>query len=262
MKKNIRLIILFAIFHYSTNAYSQTEEVFYYPKLPLVEFDVAKANLERALKEMYYPNIEKNYWYKPESAAVFDDKFVLTFKSPMNPVIFYLHDLKNYRIEVIKIPKGNKRFDFELRLGKLIITVYKEKEHDWELVDYLYFFQQANIIPFSDQLVLFEPIAAKYRGLQVKPTISEEQRKYIVQANLFNQQRNYVKAIELYNKAIELDPIAYPAGYSNLALILAQVNDFVAAIYNMKKYLLLEPEAPDSRSAQDKIYEWEAQITQ
>jgi len=26
----------------------------------------------------------------------------------------------------------------------------------------------------------------------------------------------------------------------------------------MKKYLLLEPEATDARSAQDKIYEWEA----
>jgi len=27
----------------------------------------------------------------------------------------------------------------------------------------------------------------------------------------------------------------------------------------MKKYLMLEPEASDARSAQDKIYEWKAQ---
>ena len=28
----------------------------------------------------------------------------------------------------------------------------------------------------------------------------------------------------------------------------------------MKKYLMLEPEATDARSAQDKIYEWKALI--
>ena len=28
----------------------------------------------------------------------------------------------------------------------------------------------------------------------------------------------------------------------------------------MKKYLLLEPDASDARSAQDKIYEWKAQL--
>jgi tetratricopeptide (TPR) repeat protein len=108
--------------------------------------------------------------------------------------------------------------------------------------------------------ILFEQKAAEYRASKVKPVVSEEQRKFIVQANAFNQQKNYAKAIELYFKAIEVDPTAYPAGYSNLALLMSQTNNFSAAIINMKKYLLLEPEATDSRTAQDKIYEWEAMI--
>jgi tetratricopeptide (TPR) repeat protein len=112
----------------------------------------------------------------------------------------------------------------------------------------------------ESQRLLWEKKVAEYRKLQVKPTVSEEQRKFIVQANLFNQQKNFVKAIELYSNAIELDQTAYPAAYSNLALLLAQINNFSAAIANMKKYLLLEPEATDARSAQDKIYEWEAMI--
>jgi hypothetical protein len=58
-----------------------------------------------------------------------------------------------------------------------------------------------------------------------------------------------------------VDQVAYPAGYSNLALLSAQINNFGGAINFMKKYLLLEPEATDARSAQDKIYEWEAQIS-
>jgi len=253
------MIVLFALI-LATTTMAQTEEVFYYPKLPKVELIVAKTNLERALKEMYYPNNEKNYWYKPESATVFDDRFVLTFKSPMNPVVFYFYDLKNYRIEVIKISKENNHFDFELRLGELIISVYKEKEHDWDLIDYLYYFQQVTIKPYSDQLVLFEPIAAHYRELELKPAMSEEQRKYIVQANLLSQQKLYGKAIDLYNKALEMDPTAYPPAWSNLALLSSQISDYHAAIYYMKKYLMLEPEAPDARSGQDKIYEWEFQL--
>jgi len=127
-----------------------------------------------------------------------------------------------------------------------------------KLADYLFYFQhQANIKRYDAQLNQFKPIAAKYRELKVKPPVSEEQRKYIVQANSLNQQKMYEKAIELYNQAIELDQTAYPAGYSNLALLSAQINRFDAAIYYMKVYLLLEPEATDARSGQDKIYEWE-----
>jgi len=43
-------------------------------------------------------------------------------------------------------------------------------------------------------------------------------------------------------------------------LLNAQVHNFDAAVYYMKKYLMLVPEASDARSSQDKIYEWEAQI--
>ena len=61
---------------------------------------------------------------------------------------------------------------------------------------------------------------------------------------------------------IDLGQTAYPAAYYNLALLLAQTQRFSKAIYNMKKYLMLEPEVEDARSAQDKIYLWEAQLTQ
>ena len=106
-------------------------------------------------------------------------------------------------------------------------------------------------------LVKFEPIAAEYAALKVKPPVAEEQRKYIVQANLLNQQKQYQQAIELYVKAIQLDPTAFPAGYYNIALLDAQLGYYDNAIFEMKKYLMLLPDAPDARSAQDKIYEWE-----
>ena len=106
----------------------------------------------------------------------------------------------------------------------------------------------------------FEAMAKEYREQAIKPAISEEQRKYIVQANLLTKQKNYMGAIELYRKAIAENPVAYPEAYSNMALLFAQDGYYQHAINQMKKYLMLVPDAKDARSAQDKIYEWELQM--
>ena len=95
-----------------------------------------------------------------------------------------------------------------------------------KLADDLFFIQYyLNEKRYSSQLILFEPIAAQYRSLKAKPTVSEEQREKIVQANSYNQQKIYNKAIELYITAMELDQTAYPAAYSNLALLSARYID-------------------------------------
>jgi tetratricopeptide (TPR) repeat protein len=133
-----------------------------------------------------------------------------------------------------------------------------------ELADYLFYFEQYyihNSKQRCDSLItLFQPIAGKYRELEVKPIVSEEQRKYIVQANSFNEQKAYNIAIDLYMKATEIDQTSYPAAYYNLALLSINVNQFYGAIFYMKKYLMLVPDAEDARAAQDKIYEWETII--
>jgi tetratricopeptide (TPR) repeat protein len=111
----------------------------------------------------------------------------------------------------------------------------------------------------ESQLIVFEQKALEYRNLKIKPPVSEEQRKYIVQANSMTQLKKYDEAIKLYNKVIEADQ-TNPIVYYNQALLFAQVKRFDTAIDRMKKYLILSPEASDARSAQDKIYEWEILI--
>jgi tetratricopeptide (TPR) repeat protein len=129
--------------------------------------------------------------------------------------------------------------------------------------DDLYFMQRAQKKIHDEQREqrsVFEAKAAQYRALKVKPPVSEQQRRYIVQANALTQQRNYAGAMDRYNKAIEIDPTSYPAAYFNMALLYAQELRFRKAIEYMKKYLLLESDAKDARSAQDKIYEWEVMV--
>ncbi len=125
------------------------------------------------------------------------------------------------------------------------------------VADDLFFIQQQYQRYYQKQLGLFEARAATYRKLAVKPPISEEQRKYIVQANYSTQHKDYDEAIDLYLKAVDLDPVSYPGAYFNLALLSGQLHRFRPAIGYMKQYLSLAPDANDARSAQDKIYEWE-----
>ncbi len=201
---------------------------------------------------------------KPSDVVVLGDRIEMQIKK--QNVIIKFSDIIDYYIEARtnhKISDDGSvwiRFSSELILGRYTFIFKGEYSCD-PFAKALFFVQtQQQEKRYNSQLILFEPLAAQYRELKVKPTVSEEQRKYIVQANGFNEQKMYEKAIELYKKAIEVNQTAFPAAYSNLALLSAQVNKFDAAIYYMKKYLMLEPEADDARSAQDKIYLWEAQL--
>jgi len=146
---------------------------------------------------------------------------------------------------------------------------FRSNEDAREFAEYMYYFSQPNrdklLALIRADSIQFSTLAAKYREMEVKPVVTEQQRKYIVQANSFAKDKLYAQAIEAYKKAIAIDPVAYPAAYYNLALLLKAKPDYysvlpeekdfrIDAIKNMKKYLLL---VPDARAAQDKIYEWE-----
>jgi tetratricopeptide (TPR) repeat protein len=257
--KSIRLVTLFAAVFFPAIAIAQTEETFYYPGLNKDEYI-----------SYYLKNLITTDWGKPKDVNVFEDRIELKFKN-QNKII-YFPDLLDYSIKVIRIKNITPSNDeYQIRLNNCTLSINPNSTttsvngiSEWrpyvikKLADDLFFIQyQLSEKRYLSQLTLFEPIAAQYHALKVKPPVSEEQRKYIVQANDLTQEKMYDKAIELYNKAIELDQTAYPAAYFNLALLSARIYKYNTAIYYMKKYLLLEPEASDARSAQDKIYGWE-----
>lgn len=105
-----------------------------------------------------------------------------------------------------------------------------------------------------------ENFKTKVNQQNKRSIISEEQRKLIVQANLANGEKKYEKALELYESSLRLNEFNYPESYFNMALIASQLEDYPLAVFNMKKYLFLSPDAEDSRKALDKIYEWEFKI--
>ena len=172
-------------------------------------------------------------------------------------------NLLKYTIAVERSNKGSYPYVIFLK-DMITFRFYKDDLAGAETIaDALYFLQREqkdNRNKLDKDLARFQTIADKYRALDIKPLVSEEQRKYIVQANYFSRQKEYGKALDLYNQAIAVDPVSYPAAYFNMALLAAQENHLSIAIFRMKQYLLLAPDAKDARSAQDKIYEWEAMM--
>ena len=113
---------------------------------------------------------------------------------------------------------------------------------------------------YDKELKEFQALADDFRKVPDKPSITKEQRRLIVQANALNDEKQYFRALEKYKQAIELNPVSYPQAYYNMALIASQIENYLYAIHNIKKYLLLVPDAEDARAAQDKIYEWEIKL--
>ncbi|MBN1904677.1 MAG: tetratricopeptide repeat protein [Deltaproteobacteria bacterium] len=166
-----------------------------------------------------------------------------------------LKDLK----KEIKVEKGPGDYSNVVNAG-LISFHFDKPDTAYKLADMLFTIKsldQKNKIKDEENLARFETLAADYRALSIKPSMSEGQRKVIVQANTLNQKKDYPGTIDLYLKAIELDPVSYPEAYFNLALLYAQIERYHKAIFHMKQYMMLVPQARDARSAQDKIYEWE-----
>jgi tetratricopeptide (TPR) repeat protein len=102
----------------------------------------------------------------------------------------------------------------------------------------------------------FEKVARDYRNALTKPEFPEEARKYYVQAEDAVREMKFDDAADLYGETLNIAPW-WPEGHFNRALILGEVGDFNNAVIEMKRYLLLVPEAPNARAVQDKIYIWE-----
>lgn len=102
----------------------------------------------------------------------------------------------------------------------------------------------------------FLDVVAQYKAAKPKPELSEEARKYKVQAEFMVQEKQADKAIALYGKALEIAPW-WAEGHYKLALLLGEKKKYRDAMSEMQRYLLLAPDGADARAAQDKIYQWE-----
>jgi len=103
----------------------------------------------------------------------------------------------------------------------------------------------------------FDEIARPYRDAAVKPVPGEDVRRYQVQAEDAVNEKRFTDAARAYGAALEIAPW-WPAGHFDRAIVLGELGRYPQAVREMKMYLMLVPNTPDARKAQDTIYRWEA----
>jgi len=88
--------------------------------------------------------------------------------------------------------------------------------------------------------------------------LGEEARSFKVQAEDAVKNKRFEDAADLYAEALQVAPW-WPEGHFNRALTLGELKEFDTAVFEMKRYLRLAPDAANARAAQDKMYVWQAE---
>lgn len=102
----------------------------------------------------------------------------------------------------------------------------------------------------------FQEALRSNQATPVKFVMPESARRYMVQAEDAVREKKFDAAADLYKQALDVAPL-WPEGHFNRALVLGETGSYVLAVSEMKRYLLLVPNASNARAAQDKIYIWE-----
>jgi tetratricopeptide (TPR) repeat protein len=141
-------------------------------------------------------------------------------------------------------------------LAELPATATKSVQ---QMVDALAVLQLAALDAEREDDARFEQVARVYREAATKPALPEDARRFKVQADGAIRDSNFVAAVGLFDEALEVAPW-WPTGYFNRALVLGETENYKLAMSSMKRWIALEPGAPDTRAAQDRIYEWERKL--
>lgn len=115
--------------------------------------------------------------------------------------------------------------------------------------------EQASLFSDDDEQS-FAAAVKQYQEASPKPAFGEDAIRFKVQAEGAVKDKDFADAARLFKSALNIAPW-WPEGHFNLALVLAETGDYALAMREMKRYLLLAPDAANARAAQNKIYEWE-----
>ncbi|MBI5316075.1 MAG: tetratricopeptide repeat protein [Nitrospirae bacterium] len=135
----------------------------------------------------------------------------------------------------------------------------KETMGDWPTALTLYA-EAYRTAPGPGQMeMVLEALGRLVRSSPKSVSLPETARRFVLQAESLVQDKRYEEAIAKYDAAIAVAPW-WAEAHFNRSLVLAEENRYASAIESMKRFIVLVPDSPDARAAQDKIYEWELKV--
>lgn len=265
----------YAFYFYPSQANGQTEvEVLMAAPIMKVEslrqwekdafeayFPLAYINT-RLLEEGYDPNVKEGYMLALSSAAFYDSreiaKKLINKGANLDLAINELKKIASTNLSILNDP-DTRKYNIDTTANR---RTYDKANSSVELLKGLTQFadrfrrksnqseaEKENDARFNEALRAYQPAI-------VKPEMPESARRFKVQAEDAVRGKKFDDSAELYRQALNIAPL-WPEGRFNRALVLAEIGDYETAIHEMKRYLLLVPNASNVRAAQDKIYIWE-----
>jgi tetratricopeptide (TPR) repeat protein len=107
----------------------------------------------------------------------------------------------------------------------------------------------------------FQQKAAAWRALPAKPPISDDVKQHRLLAEDAYQQKQFDTAAAEYEAGLEIDPL-WAQGHFNAAVIYGELKDYDDAVWHMRCYLELLPNAPDAQDARDQMLLWQGKLKQ
>jgi tetratricopeptide (TPR) repeat protein len=165
----------------------------------------------------------------------------------------YAYPLKDLKVAAgIRDQYGQVRSPVVFLNDKVFLNAARARE----FADAIFVVQQAAARgEAAQEEINFQKAAKAYLEATSKPALSEQVRELKIQAESALREKHFSGTARYYMQALEIAPW-WPDGHFNLALVLSELGDFDTAIVEMKRYLLLVPDAANARAAQDTIYEW------
>jgi tetratricopeptide (TPR) repeat protein len=239
------------------------DQVIYYPKLysKTQNIEAIKAGLTQSLKRVgqIYDIAEKKTITAKEikNITVFNDRIELEVKGKKNNFVWLFSVIDDSTMFFI----GKQNAGNYIYLPSTANFAFAELDAAQQFADNIYAIQYPNINKLRDSLLaIFKEKMQAFKASKKEAAIKDEQKALFLLADTAIQKMDYFNAIKIYNKAIEIDEMAYPLAYANTALLYAQINFFDYAVMYMQKYIWLETNETALRGAKDKMYEWEGLI--
>jgi hypothetical protein len=107
----------------------------------------------------------------------------------------------------------------------------------------------------------FQKRAAAWRALPALPQLSDAVRKQLLLAEDAVNHKEFEAAAAAYDAGTQINPM-WPEGHFNAAAIYGELKDYDDAVWHMRCYLELMPNAPDAQNARDQMLLWQAEAEQ
>jgi tetratricopeptide (TPR) repeat protein len=102
----------------------------------------------------------------------------------------------------------------------------------------------------------FSQAAEAWRSANPRPAISVDADTERILAEAAFQDKDLARSKAHYERALSAYPV-WPEGNFNLALIHSALHEWSMAVFYMRRYLDLVPDAPDAKTSREQVIIWE-----